>query len=258
MTKEYVEGFSFQKRGLGDSYKPDSSHYLIEKKINLVFDHSDNIEINFMDVNKLIYNQNNNCDYELLPVDEEIFLLTLHLLFENPKRNLTFVLDFNTNLVTKIDAIITTIERDSTRIVEGENLVKRNIDFGYIESTQCPCIRHHYTDELIDHSFSYFDSPFSTIYYYIHSSHKISYYQKKFPKTGNPIDEDGVGYGELDVIQINDTTYLLTFIKHSHGNQPIILWNQKNHRIVANFFGISRQLGIPFLVTGGGYTKTLY
>ena len=259
MIEKYVDGFQFTDRPSKEySYKPIPSFDFIGQTLEFTFDHSDNISIIFKDKTNLQLNNQDTYRYEILSAEDNLYLLTIHMLKEYPHRNLTLIFDLNNHLVTKIDAIITVIERDSTRIVEGTNLVTRNIDFGYIKGNNIPTIRHYFSDDLIDHGFAYFDSPNSTVYYHIHSSHKISYYQKKFPENGNPIDKDGVGYGELLMIKIRSNVYVLTFIKHSHGNQPILLWNQNNNRIVANFFGISRRLLIPFLVTGGGYTQILY
>lgn len=259
MNKEYVEGFSFGDRpSKYYGFKPTPSIEYIGQTWQLVFDHTEGITLHFVSDQEIMVDNQNTYVYQLLPVDTNVYLLTIHMLKETPERNLTFVIDLASTLVTKIDSIITTIKRDSTRLVEGTNLVKRNIDFGYIKTDTIPCIRHYPSDDLVDHGFAYMDSPVSTVHYHIHSSHKISYYQKKFPDNGNEIDRDGVGYGELDCIKINDNTYLLTFTKHSHGNQPILLWSKKNQRVAANFFGLSRRLHVPFLTTGGGYTKPLY
>lgn len=259
MSKEFVEGFSFDDRpSKYYGFKPTPSVEYIGETWEFIFDHTESITLYFKSEQEIIIDNNSTYMYQLLPVDTQIYLLTIHMLIENPERNLTFAIDLETRLVTKVDSIITTIKRDSTRLVEGTNLVQHNIDFGYIKTDKIPYNRHYQSDDLVDHGFAYMDSPVSTIHYHVHSAHKISYYQKKFPDNGNEIDRDGVGYGELDCIRINEETYLLTFIKHSHGNQPILLWSRKNQRIAANFFGISRRLHIPFLSTGGGYTKLLY
>lgn len=261
--KRINDGFTFSDREQPEtkySSKPKPTNYFAKKSLTLSIGCEEkNDKLNFRDAFIVDVNDEGQYKYEALNIGGKVYLVTIHMLEQNPSRNLSIIVDFDTNLVTKIDSIVTEIEPGSTRIVEGSNLVTRDIGFGYINSTKNPpSSRHHFTGDLVDKVIRAENGFDSSIMYYIHSRTKISYYQKEWPESGNPIDKDGVGYGELSTIKITNHIYILTFTKHSHGNQPLLVWNAKENRMVGNFFGISRQSGCIFLVTGGFFTKTIY
>lgn len=255
-----IEGFTFTDRKLSKSpSEPKKSSVFMGKSVSILIDDQEQpYALDFIDSDSVKVGELGIFAYEALNAGENVFLITIHMLKQEPSRNLSFVVDLDTALVTKIDSVITKIKAGSTNLVEGTNLVVRDIGFGFIQTENTPpTTRHHFTGDLVDKIFKAENGIDSTINYYIHSRTKITYYQKEFPQGGNPIDKDGVGYGELSTVKINDHIYLLTFTKHSHGNQPLFVWNTKEERIVANFFGISRQTNYKFLVTSGFFTSVI-
>lgn len=260
--KKYVEGFVLyypnkgqqppKERPVGKPVALDLSSRTI--KVSLDNTQPDNLE--FLNKTEVMVNGEGPWLYEALPVKQKLYLLTVHQLAMEVPQYIAYIIDEEQRLATRILCNITRVERGSTPLSDTENLVKREIRFGYIGEGD-PINRHHYTHDLCDAVLETAGNPTNVIRYYIHSDRKLSYHQRVWPADAYPADRDGVGYGEAALLKISDEVYLITFTKHSHGNQPMLLWNRATGVNVANFAGVSRQLHCPFVCTAGGYLKQI-
>ena len=247
MNKNYVEGFTLYGLPL------ESSPYFINKTIKVIIDGEETLKFKENTVNI----NDEEWDYHVLQLNNDIFLITIHMLAKEVPQYINYVIDVKENLVTRVNCLITVIEKGSTVLSDSTNLVVRNIEFGYMGDKD-PIKRHHFTHELCDAILETAGTPGNVVRYYIHSDTKISYYQKEWPLGGNPIDKDGLGMGEASFVKLADGVYIITFTKHSHGNQPFIVWDSHSGRYVANFAGVSRQSGKQFVTTATSYLRKIY
>lgn len=255
--KEYVEGFVLYAPPKGARGKPDAYAGFAGSSLTLHIDGIPAETLDFKDADHVTVNGDGPWQYEALPVKPDVLLLTVHMLAKELPQYAVYVVDLTTRLVTRVWCKVTEIEKGSSPLSDTNNLVVREISFGYFGDND-PVCRHHYTHDLCDAILETAGSPGNVIRYYVHSDTKLSYYQKEWPLGGNPIDKDGVGYGEASFLKIRDDVYVITFTKHSHGNQPFMLWNCEQGNWVGNFAGVSRQSGRLFVTTGGSYLRQIY
>lgn len=246
---DYVEGFALYGKPI------KGSSYFVNKVLKIKLDNKEDDNLEFQENTVIIKNE--EWQYQALAVDKNIFFITVHMLAKEVPQYINYIIDFENHLVTKADCKITTIEKGSSLLSDTTNLVEREIIFGYLGEND-PVKRHHYTHELCDWILETAGTPGNVIRYYIHSDTKISYYQKEWPLYGNPIDKDGLGMGEAAFLKIRDDIYVITFTKHSHGNQPFIVWNSQTEYFVANFAGVSRQSLKKFVTTAKGYMRKVF
>ena len=249
--REYFEGFDMNSTTESKASLQVDKHTFDNSEVILHLDGGYEDRLSFKKDSVII----DDCEYlyEALPVNEHIFLITINMLKKEDPGYMIYVMDEIKKLVTKVKCDVTEVEKGSTTLTETTNLVKRKIEFGYYGGKTT--IRHHFTHDLYENILETYGSPGSIIRYYVHSDTKITYYQKEWPLGGNPIDKDGVGYGEASYLYIDDGVYVITFTKHSHGNQPFMLWDSKTGRYVANFAGESRRNHHMFVMTGCGYLR---
>ena len=256
-NQNYVEGFAFERdKDQKYSCKPASLTKFADSVLEFHFDKAGDQVLEFPSSREVEVDGDGPFQYEALPVTPSICLLTVHMLAKETPEYLAYIVDEESGIVTRLHNRITTIERGSTPLSDTDNLVVREFAFGYLGNRD-PIVRHHFTADLNGVILESSGSPGNVVRYYIHCDTKISYFQQEWPLNGNPVDKDGVGYGEAAFLKITDQVYLITFTKHSHGNQPLILWNTAGGNYVANFGGVSRRLHCPFVVTAGGYLNVL-
>ncbi|MCI9148632.1 MAG: hypothetical protein HFG73_10315 [Hungatella sp.] len=254
---KYVKGFAFERdKKQKYSCKPAAISKFAGSRVVLNFDGKGSQVLDFLDGFQVIVDGEGPWDYEALPVSPKICLITVHMLAKETPKYLAYIVDEKTGIVTRLENFITTVEKGSTPLSDTANLVVREFSFGCMENRDC-VERHHFTADLNGWILESSGSPGNVVRYYIHCDTKISYFQHQWPLNGNPVDKDGVGYGEAAFLKITDSVYLITFTKHSHGNQPLILWNLDGGNYAANFGGVSRRLHCPFVVTAGGYLRVL-
>lgn len=256
LGEKYVEGFSFTDRGEGKSYKPLPSLYFVGKTIEIHLDNEPSDRMVFLNDKKLDWNNEGTYTYEALNVSANVYLLSVHMLCKEVKEAISYIIDLDTAMVTKFDSKITYVGDNPNKIVDGDYMVVRNISYGYIEGQKKPYGRHYITGDLVGKVVRFQGSPGDVLTHYYHSKTKLSYYQNEISDAKSS-DKDGVGYGFSTFVKVNDNIYIIAFTKHSHGNQPIFVWNRAEKRAVANFFGISRQSHEAFFVTSGFYSKEL-
>lgn len=255
--KEYVEGFVLYAPPKGYHGKPDSNPHFSGQTLTVRLDGEKPDVLEFKNDNELLVNGDGPWQFKAMSVKPDVFMVVVHMLAKDLPQYAAYVIDETTKLVTRIWCKITTVEKGSTPLTDTTNLVEREILFGYFGDSD-PEYRHHYTHDLCDAILETAGSPGNVTRYYIHSDTKLSYYQKEWPLGGNPIDKDGVGYGAAALLSIREGIYLITFTKHSHGNQPMMLWNSEDGNWVGNFAGVSRQSGRLFVTTANSYLKQIY
>lgn len=256
MNRMYIDGFEMYSTPESIASKQICNDHFNGRSLLTHYDGDISEKLLFSD-NRISINGEGSWDYQALPLDSDIFLVTVHMLSKETPQYNVYVVDETEYLVTRIECLIVSIEKGSTPLSDTNNLVKRKIDFGYIGERKIVS-RHHFTHDLCDQILETTGSPGNVTRYYIHSDTKISYYQKDWPLNGNPVDKDGVGYGEASYLKIRDEVYLITFTKHSHGNQPLMLWDRNSSRFVANFAGESRRNEKLFVMTGSGFLKQIH
>ena len=247
--KGYLDGFALY------GPEPISSRYFAGKELVVHLDNKDDDVINFKDERHVTINGEKSWEYCAQELKMGLYLVTVNML-EVDRYNI-YVIDTNNALVTANHCEVTTIEKGSSPMSDTNNLVVRDICFGYYGDTD-PLYRHHYTHELVDYILETEGNPGDVCRWFIHSDTKISYYQKEWLITGNPIDKDGVGMGEARYVKITDDVFIITLIKHSHGNQPFFVWDRSNGRYVANWSGVSRRSLKKFVTTGGGFMRRIH
>lgn len=248
MNNNFVKGFTLYGSPL------EGSSYFVNKTLNITMNEAkETLEFK----NSTVVIDQEEWDYHALQLNQDIYLITVHMLAKEVPQYINYVIDLKENLVTRVSCLITTIEKGSSALSDTTNLVVRNIEFGYLGDTD-PVKRHHYTHELCDSILETEGTPGNVIRYYIHSDTKLSYYQKEWPLGGNPIDKDGLGMAEAAYVKLREGVYIITFTKHSHGNQPFLVWDTHTGKYVANFAGVSRQSKKDFVTTGMGYLRRIH
>ncbi len=236
---------------------PQGSPYFAGKTLEFHIDGEGTDRIEFYDINYLCINGKEKNLYQALALTPNYYLVVVHQLAHEVPTYINYIVDVPASLVTKVTCKATTVEKGSTPLTDTENLVVREIRFGYIGDTD-PIDRHHYTHDLVDYILETEGTPGDTIRWYILSDNKMAYYQKEWRLGANPIDKDGVGMGICSLLKIAEDIYVITLTKHSHGNQPFFLWNRKTGRYVADWAGISRRQNAVFCTTGMGYMRNIW
>ena len=252
----YVEDFNLYANDKSIAMKQLNNDHFSGKKLNLHFDGRKEEVLEFKNENEVMIDDQ-LWKFESMPVSQTISLITIHMLAKEIPQYLIYIIDEKHSLITKASCTIHEIEKGSTPLSDTTNLVKREFNFGYMGDIN-PIARHHHTHDLCDLILETAGSPGNVIRYYIHSDTKISYYQKEWPLGGNLVDKDGVGYGQAEFLKIDDDVYVITFTKHSHGNQPFLLWNKKTERYVGNFAGESRRNHKKFIITSAGFLREIH